>query len=742
LAVILISLAVLIGQADAQDVVRRAGVQDLKYKVGQFSRASRLTVGGSVSLDGFTPINALAFGVDNTGATACNDSLNALIDSVGAWGGGVIYLPAGDYSIDDEIVVDHDNITLMGDGMKATVITPTWNARKSAIEVVASDYCTITGLGVRKSLYTGADEAIGIAIRGGKYNTVSYCWADSCDDSGIHVGYDWDAYFALDAEDTYDPSTAELHEIDGFGHAIIGNLVTNTIEGTGIEIMRADSLYVVGNTVNTSSEYSVRVDATYGTTISGNVFTGSGSSGISVQGYGDAGSGVIKKVIGLTIADNVINGYHGVVLFNGATDIVIDGNAIKAGAGNGIMLDRPREQGAGSTLDYAWQNVLITNNSIMEGNYGFFCHGQGDQLTIAGNAIGEFYEVGIYFNFSASAGVVTAANISGNRIWINDRAPTTGSKYGFYMKGDSCYVNLDRNQYSFPAAASYQIFNSDQGANITKYLKVSPHSVADFGVYGAGSAQEISMLDHATYGLFNMAGADSSAGLGVDLYFPSGSYVESGTDDLLKPVRAVGPGVPSWLQGGLPRVITGAAAPTAATAGPVGSIYQRWGGAAGTSVYVKESATSWVPIGTNTYLNDSISGEMYKQGDSAATTFAASATDSIVGAWDTGGMYGMTFGAASRGIVAPTAGTYFVRYSVSCYAADAGNIVNFGILKGGTRAPDSWGRATVGTDVVSISGEAFTTLTAGQIINLCVQNETDTSSITVTDARVVAHRVK
>lgn len=84
----------------------RLGVQDLRY--GEpFVRT--FASGNTMGLDGITPINVLAFGVDNTGATACGDSLQAVIDSALAWGSEYVAVPPGDYLIDRTIVIDHEN---------------------------------------------------------------------------------------------------------------------------------------------------------------------------------------------------------------------------------------------------------------------------------------------------------------------------------------------------------------------------------------------------------------------------------------------------------------------------------------------------------------------------------------------------------------------------------------------------------------------------------------------------------
>lgn len=116
LAVVLISLMAMVLPAKSQDTVRRAGVEDLKYKSGTFTRPSRLISGNTITLNGFTPINVLAFGVDNTGATSCAESLQAAIDSLEAWGGGDLYFPFGSYDFTG-VTIASDSVSVFGPGV-------------------------------------------------------------------------------------------------------------------------------------------------------------------------------------------------------------------------------------------------------------------------------------------------------------------------------------------------------------------------------------------------------------------------------------------------------------------------------------------------------------------------------------------------------------------------------------------------------------------------------------------------
>ena len=102
LIVVLIAL-VLAMTGYSQTVTRKITPKDLEYKVGNFDRPSQVYADSNISRPGFTPINVLAFGVDHTGATDCRDSLQAVIDSVSAWGGGTVYMPEGSYLVNSTV---------------------------------------------------------------------------------------------------------------------------------------------------------------------------------------------------------------------------------------------------------------------------------------------------------------------------------------------------------------------------------------------------------------------------------------------------------------------------------------------------------------------------------------------------------------------------------------------------------------------------------------------------------------
>jgi len=608
---LLLAFLLLASVAGAQTVTRKITPYDLKYQVGSFDRASQVTPGTTVSRPGFTPINALSRGIDSYGIVACSDSLNALIVEVGEAGGGDIYLPPGYYRAKDPITIRYDNVSLIGAGAGSTVIFPTWDGSDSrdfynTVRIVGASNVVIRDIGVKGARCTGDCENSGIAIQGGFYNTIAYCQVDSCDNAGILVGYDWDGYFDLAAADRVDPTSAAVDEIDGWGHIIIGNIVSNTHGGCAIEIMRADSCIVSNNNINGALQHGIRVDASWGTAVSGNMISGAEDNGISIQGYGDSGTGVIKTAKSISVVGNVINSETGINLMNGAEDISIVGNIIRLSdsrlSSPCIMLDYYRVNGTDSSLAYAWKNVTISGNTLFSGQDGIKIRGAGDGLTISDNSIGEWYNSGIIFDADYDDGIVVEnATIDGNYIWYKDRYPSNASHYFINFEGDSCWVNIGRNRMSAPSVApmSYYSFMylAPEDSASSRMIRVGVVNVEDFGIFGDGSERDRKNLNQLGADLFRLSGYDSTSVSSIDMYFGGRNYpMPSGTIwHLDSNIRATGPSAPRWLRGGRPRDLWGSINPEGSVTAPVGSIYRRADD--DSTLYVKTSnhgKTGWV----------------------------------------------------------------------------------------------------------------------------------------------------
>jgi hypothetical protein len=80
-------------------------------------------------------VSVLAYGADPTGAANSTSAIQQAINAVGAAGGGIVYLPHGTYKVippvdpattpgvlQPALTVNHDNVTLRGDGMTASIL--------------------------------------------------------------------------------------------------------------------------------------------------------------------------------------------------------------------------------------------------------------------------------------------------------------------------------------------------------------------------------------------------------------------------------------------------------------------------------------------------------------------------------------------------------------------------------------------------------------------------------------------
>lgn len=82
---------------------------------------------------------------------AIRAAIQATVDAVGAAGGGIVHMPAGNYPTDGEVVIANDNVTVSGDGMTSTIIIPSTAGQN--VFVVSKPlgvigHCTISDLGI------------------------------------------------------------------------------------------------------------------------------------------------------------------------------------------------------------------------------------------------------------------------------------------------------------------------------------------------------------------------------------------------------------------------------------------------------------------------------------------------------------------------------------------------------------------------------------------------------------------
>ncbi len=83
------------------------------------------------------PVNVKWFGATGLGASDDRAAIQQVIDLVSAQGGGVVYLPAGNYNISQVLIINAEGVSIIGDGKGATFI------RKAGIDSTIFDLFTV-----------------------------------------------------------------------------------------------------------------------------------------------------------------------------------------------------------------------------------------------------------------------------------------------------------------------------------------------------------------------------------------------------------------------------------------------------------------------------------------------------------------------------------------------------------------------------------------------------------------------
>lgn len=94
---------------NGQSVLNAAVVETSSLKIG-----GEWIVPNSSGTSIFVVVTNAPYSADNTGASGASTAIQAAIDACSAAGGGVVYFPAGDYSI-DTMLVTKNNVNLLGE---------------------------------------------------------------------------------------------------------------------------------------------------------------------------------------------------------------------------------------------------------------------------------------------------------------------------------------------------------------------------------------------------------------------------------------------------------------------------------------------------------------------------------------------------------------------------------------------------------------------------------------------------
>lgn len=680
----------------------KAGLEDLQWGESKFDRSSRVTPGTTVELTGFTPINVMAFGALGDGVTDDFAAIQAVVDTCAANNGGVVYMPPGTFLISEAITIDSDNISIIGSGMNATIIQAS-STGYHGIVVSGADYVTIRDLAVKDFIDVGAGEVHGIRVEDSDYVTVERCYADNCDDAGIRISY--------------------LNGGDRSRHGrVVGNVVLNTPEGAGIEVLGADSLIVQGNTVKNCSGNGIRITGSVNSIISENNIFCAGTSQIGIVVSQADLAGDLEDSYDVSVIDNHISGTFGtgINLNVHVHDIIVRGNIIKHDGVTGYGI---RAYDAGLSRTWDWYDIDIVGNKISGTSNGIFLSDDGERARIFDNKI-DGAETAIYV-LAAAGDTINNVEIRRNQI-IN----TSASKNGIRIDGTPD-VSIYDNDYEMAATTSRVVSTNDGGI-------WGLFDVTRFGATGDGVTDDTDAIQAAIDAREAIGGGE------VDFPYSENEYFIATPPITITDVDVVltGPSIPSRINAGGPRILSGQITPVDNTWAPLGSMYMY--ADADSTLMVKADADStdgWIfaPLSpTEMY------GSMYQHSGSETITLTAANVDSIITGWSTGEVNDITFGAASRALVINTAGTYLITWAANLIGVGTGtNVYEVCVGINGTRNVQSCGHASTDnlTEDRTVGGVMIYTASIDDLIQLTVRNTIDGDDVDINNTSLTVVRI-
>lgn len=532
--------------------------------------------------------NVKAWGAVGSGVVDDLSAIQDAVDAAGAAGGGEVTIPDGEFAISASIVLSVDGVTISGSNNDNCAIVPlggTQNIHAITLDNVSN--CTVRGLKISGFTSSGAAEFSGIMVHGGSRNHITDNHIVGCDDSGISAGYDLYGYFALSDSDKMIPGTVD----EGEYHTISNNIIENSVQGCGIELIRAEHAVVTSNIIINPATHGIRVLGAYDSVINDNVCIG-GQDGVSLQGYGDAGLGVTKIVRRVVVNGNNITAQNGIDFRNGVEDAVVSDNMIVATDTYGSGFNLPYT-GITTFADYDLVDVSIHNNHVAGAMIGCYVTGTAHGLKIKDNTFKDCNWAAVWVETATSGGEIHGLEVRENNFVVGSTVPTIPTiRYGMKIFGSTLYGVIGRNVYDtdgYDHGGPYQYVPYKPDANTLTTIRIDRVNVGDFGVVGDHTVDDSININYA---LSYIAEAGSG-----ELWFPSGYYL-CPTMGSITTADIVATGFPPVsLVGGGPRRLVGAGSPESVVTAPVGSTYLRSNGSTGTCFYVKESgtgSTGWV----------------------------------------------------------------------------------------------------------------------------------------------------
>lgn len=378
--------------------------------------------------------NVLDYGAIPDDALDDYQSIAAAVADARAAGYGRVLLPTGIYRISQPIVVESNNITIYGDGVGATVLTPlTTLLGINGIVLDTVENCSVSDMTIAAFARTGSAKAYGVKVVAGYNNTVSDCAFIGCDHAGVSFQHDSDIYGAL--SDSASITMNKENSFDGGYHIARGNRFEYSPEGVGVEVMRSDRCIIEGNSFRGNTLWDVRIVGSIGTLVSGNRMNGS-TAGVVVQGYGDpAPVGTTKYSKRTDVIGNSIEASFGVKLYSGAFDCAVIGNNITATNDTaGVCVDIAH---TGDILngENAVGDILVSGNLMNGGAVGVVYTAEGYGVNIRGNTIADYDWMGVYASAADSGDTLRGFVVEGNTIRPGWNPPSRTVKLGLSLAG-------------------------------------------------------------------------------------------------------------------------------------------------------------------------------------------------------------------------------------------------------------------------------------------------------------------
>lgn len=411
----------------------------------------------------YANVKAAPYGAAGTAGVDDSPAINAAIIDMASLGGGIVYLPRGTYGLLSPVIL-RSGVTLVGDGVAATVLRVGVNANAAALKTLDFDTLTasnttagpdrfgLTGITIDGNQVNNTSAGYGVQIYGRNF-TFSDFEIINCRQAGWYS--EWAA-----AGDAMESLIAHFKIMDCYGHGlhIVGPHDSNVVDGQvircgldtasdGINVgpslasgVTFDNVHVWGGgnrgvyvtapgalfsncTVTGATAIQVWCDATDVTWVGGRIY----------------GAGASDASIGLRIGDTGTTTYPARCSFyTSVSDSQTLVHFMREGGANRVILNlRPVTTGAPllgtahitDMVDFLWENAALNTDASVRrraqfpGDVVLSQVGSGLMITEGTNA-----RMGVATLVAGTVIVTTTAVTANSRIFLT--AQNSGGTHG------------------------------------------------------------------------------------------------------------------------------------------------------------------------------------------------------------------------------------------------------------------------------------------------------------------------